>query len=160
MKKKREKLGKIATDLAKKEPDTRDPIELERAMHTNYVRELETTVHEGFKQYTDSFYVVVITKKEPLMPNVLRNYFFSRQSCPTPDYDQTVYRYDHQTDTLDFLWVIPSKDTCILFKQNALEIDPQERQLLKFVLDFADGTLFTLAKKLNSECANSPLLEA
>lgn len=33
---KRETVGKLATDLSKKEPDTRDPIELEREMHKDY----------------------------------------------------------------------------------------------------------------------------
>ena len=36
---------------------------------------------------------------------------------------------------------------------------PEERQLLQFVLDFADGSLFQLAKKLNGETIDSILLQ-
>jgi hypothetical protein len=115
---------------------------------------------EDFKKRTPTdFYIVVITKKERLMPNVLRNYFTARFSCPTPDYDQTVYRFERKNDVIDFLWTIPSKDTCLQLKEHALAIHPEERQLLQFVLDFADGSLFELAKKLNGEEEHSPFLE-
>src|SRR3990167_4938546 len=97
-------------------------------------------------------------KKEPLMPNVIRNYFYGRLSCPTPDYDQTVYFYDQESDIIEFLWVIPSKDACLYLKENALLVDPAESQLLRFVLDFADGTLFAIAKTRNRERSDSPLL--
>jgi len=55
------------------------------------------------------FYVCVITKKERLMDNVLRNYFLARSTCPTPQYDQTVYKYHRDSGAIQFLWVLPSK---------------------------------------------------
>jgi hypothetical protein len=155
---KKETVGKIAYDLMQKEPDSRDPIEIEREVHKNYEAQIIACIEDGKKYYTEDFYIIVITKKERLMHNVLRNYFFHRQSCPTPDYDQTVYKYTISTENIEFLWVIPSKDTCILLKQNALEVVPEERQLLKYVLDFADGTLYKLSKKLNGEAEDSSLL--
>ena len=87
------------------------------------------------------------------------NYFYARLSCPTPDYDQTLYKYSHKQESLTFLWVIPSRDTCQLLKDNALQVVPEERELLGFVLNFADGSLFKLAKKLNGEVEDSSLLQ-
>lgn len=156
---KRETVGKIASNLLSKAPDSRDPIEIEREIHREYEFEVFKCVEEAKKTHEDSFYVIVITKKEPLMENVIRHYYFARTSCPTPDYDQTVYRYDHIKNVLEFLWVVPSKDTCLLFIENKEKIVPQEWGLLQNILKFKDGTLFKLCKKLNGEQQDSSLLE-
>lgn len=148
---KRETIGKISSDLIIKAPETFDPIELEREMHKEYDMNFVACIQSSKKVFPGNFYVVVITKKEPLMQNVIRNYFFGRNTCPAPDYDQTVYSYDARKEEFKFLWVIPSKDACLYLKDNALQVAPEERDLLKFVLDFADGTLYTLCRQLNGE---------
>ena len=154
----RKTVGQISSELAIKQPDTQDPIELEREMHSDYEQKIDECIALHKKKWTQDFYIIVITKKEPLMPNVIRNYFYGRLSCQTPDYDQTVYFYDQESDIIEFLWVIPSKDACLYLKENALLVDPAESQLLRFVLDFADGTLFAIAKTRNRERSDSPLL--
>ena len=151
-------VGQISSELALKTPDTRDPIELEREMHSDYEKNVYECVKAHKTVWPKDFYVIVITKKEPLMQNVMRNYFYGRLSCPTPDYDQAVYFYDQRNDIIEFLWVIPSRDTCIHLKENAFLVDPAESQLLRFVLDFADGTLFGIAKARNGEHVGSLLL--
>jgi hypothetical protein len=149
---KRETVGKISSDLIVKEPDSRDPIELQREMTKDYVSELIDCALSFKKFHTPcDFFVTVLTKKERLMPNVLRNYFAARLSCPTPEYDQAVYRYNHAEDNLEFIWVLPSKDTCELLAMNALKVHPDERLLLEFVLRLYDGDLLRLSKKLNNE---------
>ena len=148
---KRDTVGKISSELLIKDPDSRNPIELEQEMHTDYDKHIYDCVETSRHIYPGNFYVVVIVKKEPLMQNVLRNYFFSRSTCPAPDYDQTVYFYDRQEERIEFLWVIPSKDTCLYMKEHALEIPFDEHELLKFVLDFSDGTLYKKARHLNGE---------
>jgi len=152
-------VGKISSDLIQKESPTRDPIELEREMHKDYEKNIWECIErcEKFFPHSD-FFVIVVTKKERLMPNVLRNYFFGRQSCPTPEYDQTVYRYRHTGD-IEFLWVVPSKDTCEIMRANALQVPPEEKELLYFVLKFYDGSLIELSKKMNKEAADSLFIE-
>lgn len=161
MKEKREKtVGSISLDLAKKAPDSRDPIELEREAHKDYEQNVLAKLEEGKRLYDNDFYIVVLTKKERLMSNVLRHYYLHRISCPTPDYDQTVYRYSKKDNDLVFLWTLPSKDTCQLFLANRHIIDPLEWELLKFILQFEDGSLMRTAKKLNGESVESELLLA
>lgn len=155
----KETVGKIASELIQKKPDSLDPIEIERELHQEYEKNVYEAVERYKKQWTSDFYLIVLTKKERLMQNVLRHYFFGRESCPTPDYDQTVYIYHRAKEEIEFLWVIPDRDTCIMMRDNALKVPESERALLKFVLDFADGTLFTLSKKLNGEIEDSCLLE-
>lgn len=144
-------VGHHALELQQKTPDTQDPIELQREMHTDYDDNIQMCIGRGQKDMDGDFFVVVETKKERLMPNVLRNYFFYRHSCPTPTTDQTVYKYHADDNRIEFLWVVPSKDTCLLMKQNALHVPPEEKELLKFVLDYSDGTLLQRAKKENKE---------
>lgn len=156
--KKRKTVGAAASELMQQTLTTRDPIELQRSMQEDYFDELVECVSRNKSSFDGNFFIVVITKKERLMPNVIRNYFFARNSCPTPDYDQAVYRYHAQDELIEYLWCIPDKQTCLLLKENALEV--QEKDLLQHVLDFADGSLFALAKKLNSEQYHSPFLES
>lgn len=151
-KEKRETVGKISSELkAKSSDNTHSAHEQMLEQLSEYDQNLMQCVEDAKKSKTGDFYVVVLTKKERLLENVLRNYFFSRNSCPTPDYDQAVYYYSAQEQELKFMWVVPSKDTCEYMRDNAKTIDPSEYQLLQFVLSFYDGYLLKLVKKLNSE---------
>lgn len=156
MKKKR--VGQVAVELMQTEAPTRDPIELQRAMQEDYEANLIECWQRGTREFPGDFFIIVETKKERLLPNVYRNYFYCRLSCPTPTYDQAVYRYVKQDDALEFIWVLPSKDTCTVLVDHALEVVPEERELLYFVLQFNDGTLLRIAKELNGERPDSPLL--
>jgi hypothetical protein len=151
-------LGEQVVPLLEKEPESRDPIELQREMQRDYLDELKKCIADFKKKHNGDFFVVVITKREPLLPNVLRNQFFARISCPTPDYDQSVYHYKSDIECAEYLWTIPCRDACYYLRDNCSLVAPEERQLLGFVLDFADGSLFKLSKKLNREMPDSPLL--
>lgn len=147
----REKVGKISNDLIVKEPETKSPIEQMRENLTDYDKHIHECIERGKKDIVGNFYIIVITKKEPLMPNVMRNYFGFRISCPTPDYDQTVYKYTLNNDQIEFLWVIPDRTTCIYLIEHRFEVVPEEYQLLDFVLKFSTGELFKQCQKLNGE---------
>jgi hypothetical protein len=121
---------------------------------TDFEKELYGCIDQALIKYAGNFFVVVITKKERLMPNVLRNYFFSRKSCPTPDYDQTVYQYHRLSDQLEFLWVIPARDICQEMLLEAPFVHPEEKELLTYVCDFRDGKLYQKALELNGEIAH------
>lgn len=150
-KQERETVGAISTQLKEKADYSYDAIELQREMQKDYEANIIECVENGKKDFDDDFFVVVTTKKERLMDNVLRNYFLARNSCPSPTWDQVVYRYHRKNDHIEFLWVIPSQDTCELFKDNILSIAPEERPLLQYILDFEDKTLLRLSRTLNGE---------
>src|SRR5690349_11986514 len=133
---KRDTVGKISSELIEKQTDnTHTPEDQMREQLEDYEANVWLAVDAGLKQHVDDFYVVVITKKERLMQNVLRNYFFTRNSCPTPEWDQTVYKYYRKHDALNYMWTIPDKHTCEMFK-TAAEIPADEQELAKFVHDF------------------------
>ncbi len=155
----KETVGKVSQELSLKAPESRDPIEIERAMQEDYLKNLIQCVEEHKKICHTDFFVVVITKNEKLMPNVFRNYFGARSTCPTPDYDQSVYRYDKREDRIEYIWTIPTKEVCHYLLQNKNHVVESERQLLGFVQEFALGILYQVAKKFNGEEEKSPLLE-
>ena len=157
-KEKRETVGKISSDLLQSESPTLSPIELEREAQKEYYNELLTAIQRGKKLYEGDFFIHVATKTEHLMKNVTRNYFIVRSTCPTPFYDQSVFKYNHKDEQLTYIWTVPTRDVCYHLQDNALLVAPEEQGLLQFVLDYFDGTLMKLAKKLNGETSDLDLI--
>lgn len=151
MKKNETTVGKAAYDLLIKPQDTVNPVDYEREMHKEYEEEVWNCVARHKSVFDGDFYVVVLCKRERLLPNVYRNYFFARKSCPTPSFDQTVYKYHREHNAIEFLWVVPDQETCVVYKRDALHVAPEEKELLKFILDFYDRTLDKKAAELNNE---------
>jgi hypothetical protein len=155
----KETVGKISSDLIVKQvDDTHSATDQMREQLNEWDKNIMECINRGKKDFLHDFYIVVLTKKERLMPNVLRNYFTCRISCPTPEWDQSVFHYERSSEKLTFLWVVPAKDVCEFFTINALKIEGEDRQLLKYVLEFNDGTLLKKAKQLNGEFELSPVL--
>ena len=156
--KNKETVGKVSRDMQLRTPDSIDPVEIERELHKEYEKNVFECVNNSKKDFPGDFFVIVTLKKEPLMKNVLRNYFHGRSTCPTPDYDQTVYHYHKPDDKLEFLWIVPDKGTCCLLRDHCLEVAEEEKELLGFVLSFYDGSLMRICKSLNGEAAKTPLI--
>jgi hypothetical protein len=145
-------VGKIASELAYKDPGDHTFAEQGKEQLKDYLPNLISKVEEGKKSMPNSnFYIVVLTKCERLLRNVYRHYFFTRISCPTPDYDQAVYLYRSDKDELEFLWVVPDPRTIRYFMDNVFDIPEEDRCLLKYIFDFNDGKLDKLARSLNGE---------
>lgn len=145
-------IGKLSSELLQKDTvSDHSAGEQMQEQLSEYEHNIFECVGRGKTDFAADFYVVVITKREKLMPNVLRHYFFPRISCPTPTWDQAVYKYTRLYDAIDFMWVIPDKDTCLFMRDNKAEIGLEQRQLLTFVLEFLDGTLDKKARVLNGE---------
>lgn len=167
---KKRTVGQIATDLYNKDKFGRieNAIDVQRASEKEYIDSLYWAVNHNFKTVTctnkcesyckdrspikdKDFYIVVLTKKEPALANVFRNYFITATCVPTPTYDQAVWRFNHRNQAIELLWVVPNKEDCIMYKQNAAIVDKEEHGLLRYVLDFYDGELDKLAVNLNKE---------
>lgn len=150
--KKRKTVGAISLDLMQKEPEVNTVVDQQRAMQENYLKELSECVSTFEKKNPNrDFFVAVLTKDEKLMPNVFRNYFVPRFTCPVPNYDQSVFRYHHKTGDLEFVWCVPCRKACIYLKDNALSVPADERDLLNMVFAFSDGSLYALSNKMNEE---------
>lgn len=145
-------VGAIATDLLKSADNQHTVVEQMNEQLSEWDEGIYTCVENHKKLWPNKdFYIEVQTKAERLLVNTFRCYYIGKQACPTPTYDQTVYKYDHKSDIVEFIWVIPSQDACIYLKENAMQVVKEERHLLDFVLKFSDGTLWKLCKHLNGE---------
>jgi hypothetical protein len=149
----RESVGKMSLDLQNKYMDKEgeDYRDVRHEMTKDYEKKILEVVEDGIRVWDGDFYIVVLSKREKVMKNVLRNYMFHRNSCPTPNYDQIVYKYFKKDSRIDNVWVIPSKNKCAFMLDNMLEVPPEERDLLNFVIDFKEGELGKKCYELNDE---------
>jgi len=152
-------VGAHSLELSAKDPGTHSAEDQMREQLHDYEKNVHECVQDNIGKFEEEFYIVCLTKKERLMQNVLRGYFFARQSCPTPDFDQAVYRYIKKDARLEFLWVLPAADIVNYMKNNPSSVEPEKYGILSFVLQFVDGSLLRLAKKINGERRDSNILE-
>lgn len=142
----------IIAELWEKEADSIDPIEVQREMQKNYLNDLHEAVRLAKEKTTQDFYVVGILRQHTLLTrNHLEHKFVTRHTCPTPTYDQTVWKYRALSGDLEYMWTVPDRETCEIYLTNAIKVVPEERQLLNYIIDFANGTLLERAKKENGE---------
>ena len=167
----RKTAGSIAKELQEKKQDKINAVELQRATEKEYLENLVWAAEHAKKRVDCSsidghaecknrialdkdFYIAALLKKEKLLANVLRNYFVPTVSCPTPHFDQSVFKYDHKKETIELLWSIPDQESCEIYAENKNIVVPEERVLLNYILNYYNGSLFQLAKKLNGETSN------
>ena len=156
MAEKRPTVGKIVSDLAQKPVMMYSVVELAKEGLKDYFGELVKCVGDGKKVFPSSdFFIQVHERAEKVLQMTFRHQFEARLTCPTPNYDQSIFKYHWKDENLEYIWTIPSRDACHYLKNNALEVVPEEKQLLNFVLAFADGSLFKRMKELNGEKPDS-----
>lgn len=148
-------VGAASLEVLEKEPFNPDVEAQQRAMLSDFESNFHQAFTRGKAQFLGDFYVVVITKKERLLENVLRNYFLVRESCPTPDFDQIVYRYDKKQDMIDLLWTIPNQTACEIIYGDPINVPQDHKALLKNIISFFDGSLLKKCKTLNGELKES-----
>ncbi len=150
-------LGHLVVENGQKDhPGIVGVMELVQEANKDYEEKLLSTIEEGKRQREGDFYIVILFKKERLFDEVLRSIFFHRKTCPTPTTSQCVYKYYRDPERLEFLWVVPDKDTCMYYCDNAMEVVEEERDLLNFILDFMSLTLDQKCRELNGETINQP----
>jgi hypothetical protein len=122
-------------------------------MLTDYEQEVWTCYYREKHKYKKDFALVVlfVNKDRSGLKKAKSAKYFTRHTAPTPDFDQIVYWCHIATDHLEYLWTIPDVEQCMLMYQYRGQVPKEEWSLLKHVLDFADGSLLELAKKLNNE---------
>jgi hypothetical protein len=148
--------GQISLELLRSGLPDHTAYEQTPEMLKDFDNQMFTCIKRGMEQYEGDFYIVIVTKKEPLMLNVLRNYWIPTGACPTPDFDQAVYKWHRKDEHLEYIWTIPARDICEYFYANPLLIEPDERILLQHICDYYDGTLLRIAKRLNGEVDDKP----
>lgn len=132
-----------------------DVSEYRKAMEPDIVRNIETTVINALNapQYVGkNFYIVLLMKVERI-GGAPRTLVLARQSCPTPVYKQSVWKYHRASGSLEFLWSIPDAITYyhILRNKDKFLLEKELSELTKFVLLMESGELLEWVKKENGE---------
>ena len=153
-------VGKIVTDLSKEAPEIVSLGDLRKPRSQKYLENLLECANKTHEKHEGDFYIVVHTKREKILGGLPRYYFIARRSAPTPTFDQSVYKFNSQTENIEYLWTVPSPEDCDYYMINAHLVVPEEQQLLGMVMNFFDGTLLKMAKKLNKEANDAPTLES
>ena len=142
-------VGEVALEEMSKAPDSMKVEDYSRNNDRDYLKALETCVRDNYHRFEGDFFIEVITKREKILENVVRNLFASRHSCPTPNYDQSVFKYNHVTSDLEYIWTVPDRETCYTYLENHLIVE--EKELLEMVKAFANGILLQKCRELNGE---------
>lgn len=140
---KREKVGKIATDLLAKDFKPMNSYELtNEIMRKDFIPGIGECIERHITLFKGiPFYIVAGFRGIKHIPNAQRFQFWARETCPLPTNDQAVYYYDPRSDYIEEMWSIPDRNTCKYLMDNALMLSPEEWPLLQYVLDYKDGTL-------------------
>jgi hypothetical protein len=135
--------------------------DVSEGMSKPYMNSLFSAVAEGkLKLPNQDFYVVMLTKVERLLTKNVHFYPIVRLTCPSTNYDQSVYFYDHKNETLEFLWTIPDKETIFRFKMYPETITEEEKPLIPYVKNYLSLHYDRLARIRNGEKENqiNPIL--
>lgn len=141
MTKHRKTVGAEALSRLQNPDTTQTIIDTQREIDKEYFSEIEKCV-EAHRDWDTPYYIVVHCKKEKLLENVIRRYFIGRQTLPTPQWDQTVWRFDPKSGDMQFLWVLPDENTAMWLAANPKEIHGDMHELLRFTINFLDKKLY------------------
>lgn len=150
-------VGAYSYELQMKPDEKINPIDLQREIHKgnssddSFENQVRIAIERGEKdeKIVGDFFIIVLSKKERILKNVVRLLFFPRQTCPSPQFDQVVYHYYRYAQKLEFLWSIPDKSTCMWLPHLKSQLPEEQMQLLKFISDFKTGKLDKICEKLN-----------
>lgn len=148
--------GQELLDHRKKNLEVEDDvIEYRRVIEKDIAKQLHETALNAKSQplyRNKDFYIVMMTRLEKI-GSVPRTFIFARRSCPTPVYNQSVWKFMHTTDTLEYLWSVPDQVLYWhIFNNQAQYIHDKEcATLAKFVILMESGELLTWVKKENGE---------
>lgn len=148
---KKKKLGEIIAENRSKEDAYEvhpDEIIVERDAKEWPIILNEMSI-KGKQAFGPRFYIDIKHKNERLANEVERKIWIAKRVCPTPTYDQTVYRVD--TEGIHFLWHVPATYVAKQMYKDMLFIPDEEKELLGYVIDFFNGSLDDLCRKENNE---------
>lgn len=146
-------IGQHVIEMYNKKADTPYVVEKMKQQSAKWNEVMQNCYDVGTKGLPNrDFYIVVLLKHEIIFGDKVWHLLpFVRPTCPSPEYDQTVFKYHHKVGTPEFLWCLPDKETYDWYVENASIIHPDRWGLLKFVLMDKSGVLLKKAKILNGE---------
>lgn len=148
---KRETVGQISAKLHQQDHGKYNVRDVTEQQTRTFNDDLKQAAKDGIKQgFIGDFFIVVLQKTEKLV-KVTRTFFRARQSPPSPNYDQIVYKYHRTSGMFELLWTIPSRTACQFIMKNKGTLHHSLGNLVMDVIRFNNGTLYKWCRQLNNE---------
>jgi hypothetical protein len=166
-KNKKQTIGATLYQQAEKSTGALDSVkalDLANYVASRVFEDIKKAVEQGEKDFPgQDFFVVCVSKSHKVLSPFgvppIDCKTVHRRTCPTPNYDQSVYKFHHESGNLEFIWSLPDRDTCIMFLENSRIIAPDEQVLLSNIIKFSSGELLLLCNDLNGEKRGSMIGE-
>jgi hypothetical protein len=166
------KILQSADDIREAKLINEETLEISRQMSENRLKKLYELTHEACKKDYFSnidFYMVLVPSQTwrsiqipgqatPEMVQEAEDKVFFRRSCPTPAYNQNVWKYRKDTGLLEFLWSIPRKEIYYdLYRNRAKYLNnPKLKARTSFVVMMESGELEKWVIRENKEDPTKP----
>lgn len=156
MKNKKETYGQQLIKVWKNK-DAYTPIDIAKAVFsdhgpTSINQKIQKVYEEGKKEYADNFYIVCLIRGERFSKGTtVRNQVFHQKDCPTPTYDQNVFKYDRSKNCLIYLWSVPDIAFTHWISKYYLYLPLDQQDLAYFCRAFLSGGLDRLCARENKE---------
>lgn len=133
-------VGQASYELLQKPPEEIHAVDLQQEMQKSTIDQIQEII-EKHKSYAEEYYIVLMYRKERLIPNVIRQQFIVRKTRPIPDYDCSLFSFNNKTNELIYHWTIPDPDSCAYIMINSTNLSDDHKPLLEFVKKFSEGSL-------------------
>ncbi len=133
-------------------PETDNDMDIAHEMAKSVGQELDDAIKVGQAHYKGrDFFIEMFLRKYSYLPdNHIKPHFLVEPVCPTPTHGHSVWKI-HGSGTVEFLWTVPHYEICVEMLKHCVHVPKEEHELLRYIVEFADGTLRERAKLLNGE---------
>ena len=126
-------------------------VDINAAANKKLWEDIRAFIDDEKKRYEDIYFVSILEVKDIVYKKHTDFKMFSQDSCPIPVYRQTVYKCSAKTRDIEFLWVVPRREKARWYRKHWREVSPNKYELLKYVMQFYDGTLDRLSIQINKD---------
>ncbi len=154
-------VGQYSHEFQQKPDEKINAIDLQRAIfkgdkpENSLENRVKKAVEDGIAKFEGNFFLVLLLRKERLMPNVIRPMLICQQTCPTPTYDQTVWSYNRSEEKLEQVWVVPDKQTVPFLILMKKYLPSDQEKLVEFAEIFVSGELDRFCQRLNCQATRA-----
>lgn len=117
--------------------------ELRNPMAQKYIQIRDESIVKGCKKYPGDFYIQMMFFKDKTNPfkNSMKIIGRAARGVASPTFQNDMWKYHRNSDTLELLWAIPSLDICMDMLTHKELVDPKDYPLLEYVIGLFDGSL-------------------
>lgn len=152
------------SDQVLKEQERYSLADIVKEMAKTFPQEMQKCIDKAKKLYhanpTRDFYILSHLKVEWFNAHLWRQQFVASLECPRPYLNFTVYKYHRKIDMVEELWSLPDRDTLNFYYNNRHLASPDEYKLVKYCIEYKDGTLYKRMQHENGENPDKPMLIA